>query len=697
MIGKPLLLGPSTSGLWILLTYFVFISSGFIVQPRKTRKELGFFTGCIGAIFIIWVLYLTTLGVISFSSKNEVINFHPLLFALCLLPTFLYLIKYQFKERTSETLTLQTIKLKKILKNGTVWAAIFLFLSSILLTTFVNAGVPPAEHKKVVFYGQHMLGTWDIPAYGKYGRDAAGMFGLWPIYLTNLGYETQIVVENKTLFLNATQPPSENITRYINLTDYVSVIESPEITRDILKDTTAFVVTNLNTSFSQSEKTIIWEFVEQGGSLLVLGDHTNVGGMQTPLNELLTPVGISFRFDAALPLDQQFKWLTCYQLLSHPITAHITNLDELQLSVGASLNISTSSFPVIIGKYALSDKGNWSNADLAYLGDYEYNNGEQLGDIILVAGAYYGDGKVLVFGDTSSFQNPAHASSFPFLQSVFSWLNSEQTATIEAIQIGFSLLFLIGAVIAFRFFKNNTLPFVVFPVILCAALLVSATMNPLLLTSTPMTGNVVVIDASHNERFTLESFTDDSVNGLIVNFQRNNYLPILLQEFALEKLRASKILVFIAPTKTFTGDEVAVLKQYMTKGGFVILATGYEDKDASLPLLKEFDVDIQHTPLGPVPYIEGNTSAYQNEPRFVDSWPLTFNQSHSTSYYNFTWGETSYHLVVFVKQGSGGLVVISDSQYLLDKNIESIYDYWPGNIIFLKHLFDQIKTGEETR
>ena len=694
--GTPLLLGPATSGLGILLIFLIFLISSFLLLARKTRKEIAWFTVCSGGLFFVWILYLVILGFVSFTSKNDTVNLHPLLFLFCLIPTFGYLIRYRFKETPTDAIP-RNGNHKKILKNGAVWAVVLLFLSVTMLTIFVNSEASPVEHRKVLFYGEHMLGTWDLPEYGKYGKDAVGMFGLWPVYLTTLGYETEIIVENKTMFLDTTQASNQNITRYMNFTAYTTVIESQQITKQLLNDTSIFVVTNLNISFSSEEQTIIWEYVNNGGSLLVLGDHTNVGGMQGPLNELLAPVGISFRFDATLPLDEKFKWLTCTQLLHHPITSPLTSLDELQYGVGASLNITTSSFPVIIGTYALSDHGNQSNKDIAYLGDYEYNKGEQLGDLILVAGAYYGEGKVLVFGDTSSFQNAAITFSFPFIQSTFTWLASKQTATTNTLQIGISMLFLIGAIIVYRFFRNKTILFALFPIILCTALLLSTSLNPLLINDNKMTGNIVSIDASHGERFTLESFTDESVNGLIVNLHRNNYLPVLLREFSKEKITTSKILIFVAPTTAFTGEEVAFLKQYMMNGGFILLATGYEDKEASLPLLQAFDVDVEQTPLGPVPYVEGNTTLYQNEPRFVDSWPLSFEMSQTISYYNFTWDDLTYHLVVFIKHGAGGLLIISDSQYLLDKNIESIYDYWPGNILFLKYLLNELQTMEELR
>jgi hypothetical protein len=695
--GAPLLLGPTASGQGIVLVSLVFMISIFILIPEKTKKDTARFAISIGGVLIVWFFYLIFLGYATYTSKSDTMLFHPWFYLLILIPLFGYL----FKSRTLEIpqeIPPQRSALKKLFKNGAVWAALFLFLSSTLLTVFVNASAPLADHRKIVFYGDHMLGTWDVPEYGKYGKDAVGMFGLLPVYLTTLGYETELLVSNRTRFLDTVQPQDQNITRYLNISDYTTIVETNKITEDHLRDAAVFVVTNLNISFSREEQTIIWEYVHKGGSLLVLGDHTNVGGLQTPLNELLSPVGIRFRFDAALPLDDTFKWLTCTHLHHHPITAFLPGLDTLQYGVGASLDVSPSSLPIIIGTCALSDEGNETNEDIAFLGDYEYNKGEQLGDVILVAGSFYGEGKVLVFGDTSSFQNAALTFSIPFIQRTFSWLTSTQTSTIIALQIGVALFFLLSALVVYRLWKDTTFHFTVFPLLLCVSLLLTASLNPLLLRGTEdiPSDNIVCIDASHNERFTMESFTDESVNGLVVNLQRNNFLPVLLRDFSKEKISERGMLVFIAPTAPFTGDEVNFLEQYTANGGFIILATGYEDKGASTSLLKAFDVDIEQIPLGPVPYWESNTTLYQNEPRFVDSWPLSFTQNQTVSYYNFTWANRTYHLVVFIPHGAGGLLVIGDSQFLLDKNIESIYDYWPGNILFLKYLLDELKSMEET-
>jgi len=374
-------------------------------------------------------------------------------------------------------------------------------------------------------------------------------------------------------------------------------------------------------------------------------------------------------------------------------------LDEIDISVGASLDINAGSFPMIIGRYGLSDEGDRLNVEGAYLGDYEYRPGEQLGDIILAAGAYYGKGKVLVFGDTSSFQNSAIPSSLPLIGSVFNWLGSNRTTTIEYTQVTVSLLLLIGAIILYLKSKRNKIYFVFFPLALCIAIILSAVANPMILGKNEIKGNIVYIDASHGERFSLKPYEDDSLTGLMVNLMRNNYLPLILRDFSICKIENCEILIFNAPTESFSDSEVDAIKQFMNNGGLVILSTGYPDKEASMPLLREFELDIYDIPLGPVPYVEEAPEEYQKEPKFVDSWPIVGDISedeNDTTYpfYSVDIGSYEYILMTFTRYGDGGLLLISDSEFLLDKNIESLYEYWPGNIQFLKNIIDEMINKE---
>ena len=195
-------------------------------------------------------------------------------------------------------------QMKKMIRTWCILSIVFLFLSVVLMTSFIGESSTKSSQGKVLFYGQNMLGTWDIPVYGKYGREAFGMFGLLPIYLSSSNYDCEIVVDNITKFIDKNQPDilinntligsnqTEliSIQRYTNLTDYVSIKEAPTITTDLLDDIDVFVVINLNNSFSEVEKDIIWDFVADGGigirfgyqpisNFFQLADVSHIGGI----------------------------------------------------------------------------------------------------------------------------------------------------------------------------------------------------------------------------------------------------------------------------------------------------------------------------------------------------------------------------------------------------------------------------------
>ena len=687
IIGQSSRIGPTVSGLWVVLTTLIMLFTLIVLDLRENRIRTRkiflsiLLTTCIWFFYILLIEYFLT-------DAQQYIDILLVLFILINVVPLLYYLKdinlhmwgdIQLKQ-SSKTFF---IKLK-------TFAGIVLLCIALVSLTISLPPVDNQQNKKILFSAENMLGTWDVPEYGKYGRDAAGMFGLLPIYLSSFGYQTYLHVTNTTRFVGSLKPVLENVTRTMNLTDYAQVIESPAITSEMLSEIDVFVVINRNTTFSALEHKTIWEFVENGGSLLVLGDHTDVGGIQDPLNSLLQPVGIQYGFDSALPLDSRLQWSSSIHLFYHPLTSTITTVDELQISVGASLSISETSFPVIVGRYAFADQGERDNKEMAYLGDYQYSPGEQLGDVVLVAGHLYGEGKVLVFGDTSTFQNTAVPMSYTFIYRVFDWLADGQgNQNTLLMNIGHLVLFLVAFILlipsALKILRLSW-----FVALVCVVVLVSTSVAPLMLRSFSAHGNIVSIDASHVEYFTVAGFTDESLSGFMINLQRNGFLPIITKSFSEELILKSNLLIFNQPTKRFSDSEISLLQTYMDEGGIIFVSSNHALQEAIEPLFSVFSITILNVPLGPVPepYVE-SINEYEYEPRVVDAWPIDYPQALGSSYYNFTWNSVGYPLMVFFPHGAGGMLVIGDNQYLFDKNIESIYDYWPGNIIFLKNLLDE--------
>jgi hypothetical protein len=713
LIGKPTLFGPSISGFWMVVIFLIFSFTIFYFD--KNRKKIMLLLNII-TIFAIWIIYILIM-ILSNFYKLDAINLYYILFIGLLIPTLIYFIFTRFMIVKIDSFDLNNFKLKKIVKSFELWSILFMLISMVVLTTFIETNdYKKNNDKTVLFYGQDFLGDWRVPDYGEYSREAAsGMYGVLPYYLERSGYNIKIVVDNITEFNNNNFPltkqayADENFTednnsteminvtiiRNINFSSYTDIIESDSITEEILKEVDIFVVISIKNNFSPQEHKTIWKFIENGGSLLVLGDHTDIGGMKDPLNDLLAPIGISYKFDSGLPIEQNFDWEPCYGLMYHPISYNTEILDEIQIGVGATLEISNlQSFPIIFGKYGLSDRGDYLKN--SYLGDYNYTSGEQLGDVVLVAGSYYGNGKVIVFGDTSSFQNLALTNSISFVKNVINWLAFSSNGLVKLTQIILFLMFFLFSIIFYIFLSKQKILFLIFPVIICFAIIFAIIINSILIIIPPTKGNIAYIDTSHNEFFNKRTLNLNSLDGIYINVMRNDYLPILLRDFSEEEIKNSELLILSSPTEIINDKEIKILKEYMYDGGYVILAAGFNERSSYINFINEFGLDVYDFPLGPVPYTQDNPEEFIDQPRFADSWVIKLENAVDTeSFYNITIEGYKYDLVTFTKYGSGGLLFICDSQFLYNKNIESIDELWPGNIQFLKNIFDFINLRDE--
>ncbi len=481
-LSHPITLGSNASGLLILFSFFSLLISIFLFSKNKKQKSFLLHSGfTFFSLIICWLVYILLHSYSIFGSNLETINSTYVLFILNSIVIFIYILKTLVSTTEHYLPDLNFFKRLKT-KNKLITIIVFLFL--FLFAFILNSYIPGSnfnDSKKVGIYlpGIHVGGV-DLPEYGNYGRYAAGFFGAFPQYLEAYNFDVDVFDEN--------------------------------ITSSILNNYDVLVIINLGETLSNQAKNAIWSFVEEGNSLLVLGDHTDIGGIMNPSNSLLEPVGIKFKFDSAIPIKQH--WSSSYTLLNHPINDGIYNNNDLSISVGASLetDVTKSSFPIILGKGGFSDIGNYLNVDRSYLGDYELNPGEQLGNIILAAGAYYGNGRVVVFGDTSSFQNIAFSTSNHLNSNIFSWLTGSDTMASYVMKITISFLFLIsGLILTYKYEKKLI---ILIPFFVCLGLIASVIINPIFISERNISGPIAFVDNSHGERFNDEYYKQDSVTGL---------------------------------------------------------------------------------------------------------------------------------------------------------------------------------------
>ncbi len=511
--------------------------------------------------------------------------------------------------------------------------------------------IPEPGPGRVLIVDEGLL-NWRLPVFGFYGERSGGMFGRLPGFLEAQGYD------------------GARVTR--------------PVTAETLEGSKALIVINLMEPFSAEEKSAIWEFVGRGGSLLVLGDHTGVAGIRMPFNDLLEPVSIEFEFDSATFWAQ--GWRDALELMPHPINKGIIDAEDIQIWIGASLAIRPPARPVIVGKYGYSDIGDEANVERSYLGDRRHNPGEKIGDLVLVAEARYGAGRVLAFGDTSPFQNGALVSSWAFAQRVFLWL----TGTASYLPLWMNIA-LVAAGIFVLYIASRGTGRSAYAYIMVAAGIAAAAQATGHFTDLPPPPRIdlakAVVDFSHGERFDQLTWYDDCIGGFEFNLMRNGYSAHLMREFSEEMVLDSEVLVVIAPAIPFSRREIDAVDEFMEAGGLFMLSTGYEERDRSEEILSRLGLEIENVPLA-----HFEVEIYGQTVRFAEAWPLSVSDPEAAA--------LAYHpdypqpVMVFVPRGSGGALVIADSQFLLNSNLESLETWYEGNILFLKEVFTRHRAGE---
>ncbi|HEX7344086.1 MAG TPA: hypothetical protein VF398_07470, partial [bacterium] len=429
--------------------------------------------------------------------------------------------------------------------------------------------------KQVIFYNKGYL-NWDLPQYGVYGQHAGGMFGLVPEYLRWRGFNVALKDS-----LNTGNLDSAGAVVFINLMD----------------------------SLSSAEEEALHRFVNDGGSILLLGDHTGLANIREPSNRLLKPYGIELNFDSAKPL--RTGWAGSMIGAEHPL---ITNLgiDRLeptgtdaatQIWIGASLKVAPPGRPLIIGRDGFSDIGNEKNEKDGFLGDFRYKVNERLGNLVLLAEARSGNGKVLVFGDTSTIQNGALVRAGDWVVRIFDWLLTESSHASAFVRF-LGVLLLIAGVVLICMMRTDFLAMAAGSLTLLVGVAISQYRIAAALPDRPASWTETaypraLLDHSHASRTVLNQVSADGHWGLQNCLLRSQFLPQVMLRWDEQRLNEAKILIEIAPSKSFSRKEQNQMRDFMQRGGLLIFCCGTEEFDGSESLLKSYGLEPVYVPLGP--------------------------------------------------------------------------------------------------
>lgn len=289
----------------------------------------------------------------------------------------------------------------------------------------------------------------------------------------------------------------------------------------------------------------------------------------------------------------------------------------------------------------------------------------------------------MVFGDTSGFANAILVNSHNFVNRVFTWLSKDESPRRYRLALFISLSLILLALFFFLRSSRGSylllLSIVVALVVVWIADLLKGYNN-----QRPLQGTIAYVDSSHGERFSPESWNENAVLGLHLNLMRNGYLSFTLKDFEEKKLKDADLLVLIAPSSSFTTKEIGWITDFVSRGGSLILTVGWEEREASLSLMDAFGFSLDYLPLAQ--FISVIPQANQRV-RFVESWPLisTDGKSEILAAYQ--------KLPVIMRRTyeKGMVVMIGDSSFFWNKNLEMEESHVQENVEFLRWLLNSIK------
>ncbi|MEI6852553.1 MAG: T9SS type A sorting domain-containing protein [Bacteroidota bacterium] len=164
-----------------------------------------------------------------------------------------------------------------------------------------------------------------------------------------------------------------------------------------LKNYKVFVVCEPNISFTAAEKTAIVQFVQNGGGLFMISDHTisdrNNDGVDSPMawNDLLTnntvqnnPFGISFDL---VDVSGTYSVLAALPASDTLLHGPMGNVTQVMWSNGTTMTLNTTANPTVRGIVYKTGASNTGTTN------------------VVVARAKYGAGRVVAFGDSSPFDD----------------------------------------------------------------------------------------------------------------------------------------------------------------------------------------------------------------------------------------------------------------------------------------------------
>lgn len=436
----------------------------------------------------------------------------------------------------------------------------------------------------------------------------------------------------------------------------------------------------------------ITDFVKKGGRIIAFGDHNNIFNSTKQTNELLKFSGLKIRDDISdnILKDSGLIWRNSLsEFLGSPFVTDFGLVDETSIGVwgGASVNTADPfATPLLIANFGISDPSlKIAKSDGDYTGNRRFDRGDEFSNTPLGYAKKYGNGEIILFGDTSYLQTPQLMYNWRFIYQIF---NKESAFFIP----NFLQIILIIGNILFAIIICKTINVKKYRMSLILCLLVTTTLGIVIgntLLSSPynqplnmLTGEYTVIDNSLENYYSTSMLEKDSVTGIgYISMTHNRPAFVIASKNETTAVHRASTYIIINPTEVI--DEVLVTDS-LNRGTDVLIIAGKEYYKNIRNLLEGNKIFLTNTFLGPIPWKNSmieNTSV-DDAPEFVEAWEVSYDENTTFPLYEID----GYVPAVYTKIGNGTLYYIADSRFIDKENIEGEFSGKIGNIKLLERI-----------
>jgi len=198
---------------------------------------------------------------------------------------------------------------------------------------------------------------------------------------------------------------------YAAIYDYCSrfyatsrLLEAEAIDAQRLRGCDVLVIKTPTARYATEEVEAVVRFVQRGGGLLLIGDHTDFDKSTSYLNDIARQFGFKFRKDLLFAIgepEDTYEQRYAPPVVPHPVVAHVP---PMTFAVSCSIDPGTS-----WGTPVIRSTGLWSLPPLYrsenYFPEAELRSDMRFGAFIQLWAARQGRGRVLAWTDSTIFSN----------------------------------------------------------------------------------------------------------------------------------------------------------------------------------------------------------------------------------------------------------------------------------------------------